>query len=96
MTKTILVTGASRGIGRATALLAGERGWSVGVNYVAQAAAAAEAVSQIEGAGGRAVALQGDVSVDAEVVALFDAAERALGPLDGSWSTPGSPPRRCR
>jgi NAD(P)-dependent dehydrogenase (short-subunit alcohol dehydrogenase family) len=83
MTKTVLMTGASRGIGRAAALLAGRRAWSVGVNYQTQVEAADAVVAGIVDAGGKAVALQGDVSVEAETIALFDAVERAFGPLDG-------------
>jgi NAD(P)-dependent dehydrogenase (short-subunit alcohol dehydrogenase family) len=83
MPKTILITGASRGIGRAAALLAGRRGWSVGVNYLRDEAAAQAVVREIERAGGKAVALHGDVAFEADVVALFDGAARALGPLDG-------------
>ena len=83
MSRTILITGASRGIGRAAALLAGRRGWSVGVNYRDDAASAATVVAAIEGAGGRAVALRGDVAVEADVLAIFEGAVRALGALDG-------------
>jgi NAD(P)-dependent dehydrogenase (short-subunit alcohol dehydrogenase family) len=83
MSQTVLITGASRGIGRAAAILAGQRGWSVGVNYVGDRAAAEATVAAVTEAGGRAVALQGDVAVEADVIAVFDAAERALGPLTG-------------
>jgi NAD(P)-dependent dehydrogenase (short-subunit alcohol dehydrogenase family) len=83
MSQTVLITGASRGIGRAAAILAGKRGWSVGVNYVGDRAAAEATVAAVVEAGGRAVALQGDVAVEADVIAVFDAAERALGPLTG-------------
>jgi NAD(P)-dependent dehydrogenase (short-subunit alcohol dehydrogenase family) len=84
MRKTILVTGSSRGIGRATALIAGSCGWSVAVNYIANSAAAEDVVAAVKSAGGNAVALQGDVSLEADVVAVFAAAERELGPLDGA------------
>ena len=89
MSKAVLITGASRGIGRAAARLAGRRGWSVGVNYAGNAAAAAEAVAEVEAAGGRALAVRGDVSVEAEVIAMFDAAQRAFGPLDGFVNNAG-------
>jgi len=81
--RAILVTGASRGIGRATALLACARGWSVGVNYVRDEAAADEVVAAIARAGGKAVALRGDVAAEDDVAAIFDNATRALGPLSG-------------
>ena len=81
--KTILVTGASRGIGRATALLAGARGWSVGVNYVGNAPAAEETAEAVRAAGGRAKTLRGDVAVEADVIAMFEATEAEFGPLDG-------------
>ncbi len=79
----ILITGASRGIGRAAALLACARHWSVGVNYVHDEAAAREVVEAIARAGGKAVALRGDVADEADVVSVFEAATRALGPLRG-------------
>jgi len=81
--KTILITGASRGIGRAAAVLAGQRGWSVGVNYARNEAAAREAIVEIERAGGKAIALRGDVAIEADVIATFKRAIDALGPLDG-------------
>lgn len=81
--KTIVITGGSRGIGRATAALAGARGWSVTVNYTRDAAAAADTVAAVSAAGGKALAVQGDVTVEADVIHLFDAAQAAFGPLDG-------------
>ena len=79
----ILVTGGSRGIGRATVLLAAARGWSVAVNYRADRAAADATVAEAIALGGRAIALQGDVAVESDVVAMFAAAREVLGPLDG-------------
>lgn len=81
--KTILITGASRGIGRATALLAGERGWAVGVNYTADARAAEDTAAAVRERGGRAAVLRGDVAREEEVVAVFDGAVAQFGPLDG-------------
>lgn len=82
MTKTILITGASRGIGRAAAILAGQKGWSVGVNYIGNRAAADDVVAIIIAAGGKAKAIQGDVANEADVIAMFRQTEE-LGPLDG-------------
>ena len=79
--KNLLVTGGSRGIGRACALIAARHGWSVGVNYREDAKSADAVVETIAKGGGRAVALKGDVAVEADTVAMFDAAINALGPL---------------
>ena len=89
MSKTILVTGASRGIGRAVALLAGARGWSVGVNYAGNREAAEKTVGDVVAAGGKALAIAGDISREADVVAMFDAVTAAFGPLDGVVANAG-------
>jgi NAD(P)-dependent dehydrogenase (short-subunit alcohol dehydrogenase family) len=81
--KVLLITGASRGIGRAAALAAAKRRWAVGVNYARDEAAAREVVAIIENGGGRAVALRGDVAAEADVIDMFEGATRALGPLAG-------------
>lgn len=80
MTKVAIVTGGSRGIGRAAALKLGKAGYTVAVNYTSNAAAADEVVKAITAAGGRAVAVKGDVSQEADILALFAAADQ-LGPL---------------
>jgi NAD(P)-dependent dehydrogenase (short-subunit alcohol dehydrogenase family) len=85
----ILITGASRGIGRAAALLACVRGWSVGVNYLHDEDSAHEVVEAIARAGGKAVALRGDVADEDDVVAMFEGATRALGPLRGVVANAG-------
>jgi len=80
--RTAIVTGASRGIGRAIALRLAREGIAVAVNYASRAADAEAVVAEIAAAGGRAVALQGDVSQAADCARLFDAAEAALGGID--------------
>lgn len=85
----IIVTGGSRGIGAATARLAGARGHAVAVNYRSNRQAAERVVDQIVGEGGRAVALQADVGEEADVVRLFDAATKALGPLSALVNNAG-------
>ncbi len=80
MSKVALVTGGSRGIGRAIAEHLGTRGYEVAVNFTANASAAAEVVSAIEGYGGRAIAVQADVG-DAEAVAsMMSTVTEELGP----------------
>ena len=69
--KTVLITGASQDIGRATALLAAQKGYMVVVNYAQNTAAAEETVARILAAGGRAIAMQADISQEAAVVRLF-------------------------
>lgn len=81
MTPVVLITGAGRGIGAVTARLAACRGYRVGVNYRANRDAADAVVAAIRAAGGIAVALPGDVAVEDDVVGMFAACERALGPL---------------
>jgi NAD(P)-dependent dehydrogenase (short-subunit alcohol dehydrogenase family) len=85
----ILITGAARGIGRATARLAARRGWSVGVNYLREERAAHELVDEIARGGGKAVALRGDVANEQDVAALFEGAAHALGPLTGVVANAG-------
>jgi NAD(P)-dependent dehydrogenase (short-subunit alcohol dehydrogenase family) len=74
-----LITGASRGIGAATAKLASQRGYAVCVNYRQNEAAANQVVGEIVAAGGRAVAVAADISIEADVVRLFKTCDRQLG-----------------
>jgi NAD(P)-dependent dehydrogenase (short-subunit alcohol dehydrogenase family) len=78
---TLIVTGASRGIGAAIARLGGGRGFSVAVNFATGHAEARAVVEQIIFAGGRACAIQADVAREEDVVRLFETAERELGPI---------------
>jgi NAD(P)-dependent dehydrogenase (short-subunit alcohol dehydrogenase family) len=85
----ILITGASRGIGAATARLAAKRGFDVCVNYRREEAAAAAVVRDVEAAGSRGIAVAADVSVEADVVRLFQTCDRALGRLDALVNNAG-------
>src|SRR5215467_8235565 len=87
--KTILITGASRGIGAAAARLAAERGYAVCINYCKNAAAANLLVQEIEGKGGKAIAIQADVAVETDVVRLFEKVDRSFGPLNALVNNAG-------
>jgi len=75
----LIVTGASRGIGAATAILAARRGFSVCVNYLREREKAAEVVRAVQKENGRAVAVQADISSEPDVVRLFETVDRELG-----------------
>jgi NAD(P)-dependent dehydrogenase (short-subunit alcohol dehydrogenase family) len=77
---TLIITGASRGIGAAVARLAAKQ-YSIVVNYLRDGAAAAEVVREITSAGGRAVAIQGDVGIEEDALRLFAQAEKQVGPV---------------
>jgi NAD(P)-dependent dehydrogenase (short-subunit alcohol dehydrogenase family) len=84
-----LITGASRGIGAATALLAARQGYAVAVNYTANSLAADEVVRQIRQAGGQAMAVQADVAVEAQVVAMFEKVDAKFGRLSALVNNAG-------
>ena len=84
----VIVTGGSRGIGAATSILAAQRGYGVVVNYAGNVAAAETVCAQIAAAGGRAMAVRGDVSAEADIDAIFAVADR-MGPLAGLVNNAG-------
>jgi NAD(P)-dependent dehydrogenase (short-subunit alcohol dehydrogenase family) len=89
MDKVLLVTGGSRGIGAATALLAAQQGWGVAVNYTAHSLAADEVVRAIRANGGTAMAVQADVADEAQVLKMFEQVDAKLGRLTGLVNNAG-------
>jgi NAD(P)-dependent dehydrogenase (short-subunit alcohol dehydrogenase family) len=94
--KILLITGASRGIGAATARLAASRGYDVCVNYVRNQEAAEKVVDDVRAAGSRAVAVAADVASEADVVRLFEACDAALGRVDALVNNAGILDRQMR
>ncbi|WP_234736755.1 SDR family oxidoreductase [Tellurirhabdus bombi] len=94
--KPILITGGSRGIGAATAYLAAEKGYAVCINYLKNQKAAAKVVDTIRQKGGEAVAYAADVSVESEVVALFQQLDRTFGPVQALVNNVGILERQMR
>ena len=89
MDKVLLVTGGSRGIGAATALLAAHSGWAVAVNYNANSLAADEVVRQIRASGGQAMSVQADVADEAQVLRMFEHIDAKFGRLTGLVNNAG-------
>jgi len=81
MSKVMIVTGASRGIGAAVARLAGAKGYDVAVNYSRAKEKAEGVVNDIEKSGQRAIAVVADIGVEDDVVRMFDTVDKALGPV---------------
>lgn len=96
MKPVILITGASRGIGAATARLAATRRYAVAVNYRADREAAEAVVDEIRSGGGTAVAIRADVSVESDVVALFETVDDRLGTLTALVNNAGVLARQSR
>lgn len=89
MKPVILITGGSRGIGAATALLAAHQGFAVGINYSVNAKAANALVDQIKAGGGQAIAIQGDVADEAQVIDMFKVLDQQLGTLSALINNAG-------
>jgi NAD(P)-dependent dehydrogenase (short-subunit alcohol dehydrogenase family) len=92
----VMITGAGRGIGAATARLAAQRGYAVCINYLRDRAAAEAVAQAIVSGGGRAAAIGGDVSVETDVRRLFEECDRALGTLTALVNNAGIVARRSR
>jgi NAD(P)-dependent dehydrogenase (short-subunit alcohol dehydrogenase family) len=95
-TPVLLITGASRGIGAATARIAAARGYTVVVNYHSRADAATTLVEEIASAGGRAFAVQADVGREDDVLRMFEEVDRRAGPLTALVNNTGVLERQMR
>ena len=89
MTKVLIVTGGSRGIGAATARLGAREGYAVAVNYNASPDKAQSVVADIEAAGGKAIAVRADVSTEEGATSLFEAVDRELGTVTALFNNAG-------
>ena len=89
MSKVLIITGGSRGIGAAVALLAASQGYAVAVNYTANSLAADEVVRHIRVSGGTAITVQADVAVEADVLAMFKKVDAKLGRLSALVNNAG-------
>ena len=87
--KVALVTGGSRGIGRATALLLADQGYQIAVNYVNNTRAAQQVVDEIKAKGGEAQAIQADIGDEAQVVAMFKIIADQMGPINALVNNAG-------
>ena len=87
--KTLLITGASRGIGAAAARQAAAAGWDVAINYANDEAAAQAVAADVRVLGRRALVLRGDVSIEDDVLALFAVIDKEFGALNGLVNNAG-------
>ena len=90
MDKVILITGGSRGIGAATAILAAQQGYRICINYLTDAAAAHEVLAQVHALGAQAIAVRADVSNEEEIIGLFTRVDEELGPITALVNNAGT------
>jgi len=96
MDKVIVITGASRGIGAATALLAARQGYRICINYHSDEGAAQHTLQQVRELGAEAIAVRADVSIEDEIVQLFSRVDAELGPVTALVNNAGTNGQKSR
>jgi len=96
MDKVIVITGGSRGIGAATALLAAQQGYRICINYLTDEPAALRVLEQVRGLGAVAIAVRADVSIEDEVIRLFNRVDAELGPVTALVNNAGTVGQKSR
>src|SRR5258708_11940112 len=96
MDKVMIVTGGGRGMGAAPARLAAKRGFAVCINYLRERASAENLKQEIEKSGGKAIAVQGDIAAEADILNLFQQTDRALGRVTALVNNAGIVDRSTR
>ncbi|KIH83597.1 SDR family oxidoreductase [Pseudomonas batumici] len=96
MDKVIVITGGSRGIGAATALLAAQQGYRICINYLTDEPAALRVLEQVRGLGAVAIAIRADVSIEDEVIRLFNRVDAELGPVTALVNNAGTVGQKSR
>ncbi|NWB95614.1 SDR family oxidoreductase [Pseudomonas gingeri] len=96
MDKVIVITGGSRGIGAATAVLAAQQGYRICINYLADEEAALRVLEQVRGLGAVAIAVRADVSIEDEVIRLFNRVDAELGPVTALVNNAGTVGHKSR
>ncbi len=94
--KVIVITGGGRGIGAATALLAAELGYRICINYQSDESAAQEVLEQVRAKGAQAIAVRADVSIEDEVIGLFDRVDAELGRVTALVNNAGTVAQKSR
>jgi len=96
MDKVIVITGGSRGIGAATALLAAQQGYRICINYLTDETAALRVLEQVRELGAVAIAVRADVSIEDEVIRLFNRVDAELGPVTALVNNAGTVGQKSR
>ena len=96
MTKVLIVSGGSRGIGAATAICAAEEGWDVVINYVKDEKAASLVADKVKAIGQRSITVKANMSNEVDIIRMFDETERLLGPVKGLVTSAGTTGKTVR